>query len=62
MTDCTEKRGNIPAAEERMNAVDVMDHLDSLHGGIQTFGDSFVQLGRGMVQLASEMAKERPEK
>ena len=45
-----------------MNAVDVMDHLDSLHGGIQTFGDSFIQLGRGMVQLASEMAKERPEK
>ena len=45
-----------------MNAVDVMDHLDSLHGGIQAFGDSFIQLGRGMAQLAGEMAKERPEK
>lgn len=50
-----------PAAEECMNTVDIVNHVDCFHGRIQALGDSFLQLRRCMSELASKVAQERTE-
>lgn len=53
--------GNVPASEEGVCSVDIVDHLDRLHGRIQTFSNRLFQFIGWMSQFASEMAQERSE-
>ena len=50
-----------PAAEECMNTVDIVNHVDCFHGRIQTLGDGFLQLCRCMSELPCKMAQKWTE-
>lgn len=51
----------VPAAEEGVDAVDVVNDFDGLHCSIEAFGDCFFELGWCVAQFAGEVAEEGSE-